>query len=289
MASFIDLIPDFLGFWEAAWDAPPAEQQRLWYERYEAAHCKLFALTDGRHGNAEHLPSALMRFPAIAPELPRAAAQVQAIIDDLIPALCALFDLPHLDLRWVLLVGMFWSDGWVVDVDGVPTCFIAVEHLVHAAPPRAQLLLGHEAAHVAHATCLGASWHDLETIGHHLFLEGLATVATAHLVPGLEPATYAWLGLTETIRGLSLEAWAAQCEVAWPHERIQIQRQLFGNDRATLARSFLQAPPDIPERLGYLIGWHLVSELVRHHSLADLARWSPQQIHEHLHTAFALR
>jgi predicted Zn-dependent protease DUF2268 len=287
-APFIDLIPNFLDFWEAARDRPLVEQQRLWYERYEAPHHELFALADGRHGNPEHLPSVLAQFPVIAPALPGVAAQVEGIIAELTPALCALFGLPHLDLRWVLLVGMFWSDGWVVELDGIPTCFIAVEHLAHATPARARLLLGHEAAHVAHAASLGQGWHELTTIGHHLFLEGVATVASARVVPGRDPAAYAWLGLTHTMRGLGLDAWTVQCEAAWPHERVRLQQQLLTDDRETFARYFLQAPPHLPERMGYWIGWHLVTDLLRQYPFTELVRWSPQLIQSRIRTTSIL-
>jgi hypothetical protein len=274
----LDLTPNFLGFWEEAKDRSREAQEELWYDRYEKPFREIFALTGGRHGNAAHLPTALARFPAIVPALPGVAASVRPVIEELIPALCGLFELPALELRWVLLVGMFWADGWVGELDGIPTCFISVEHLVHATPARAKLLLGHEAAHVAHAACLGREWDALSTIGHQLFLEGLAIAASARLVPGLAPAMYSWLGLTQTVRGQDLDAWTAQCETAWVHERAHLSQQLSSNDQATFARYFLQAPPDFPERMGYWAGWHLVADLLRQYPFAELARWTPRQI-----------
>jgi hypothetical protein len=283
----IDLTPDFLAFWDAAQGRSPAKQQRLWYERYEFPHQKLFAQCGGRHGNAAALPAALARYPSLVPHLPATVAEVRAAIARTGPAVAALFGLERLDLRSVLLVGMFWSDGWIAEVEGVPTCFIAVEYLTPAAEPRVGLLLAHETAHIAHAMCLGAAWDELETVGQHLFLEGLATVASAHLVPGYDPATYAWLGLAHTPRGLTLDEWTAACTAAWPRVKSLLRQDVAAVDPAVFAPYFLQAPADLPERIGYFAGWQLVAAFAQEHAVAELARWPPQRIQERVAQALA--
>jgi hypothetical protein len=276
----IDLTPDFLAFWKETQGRSCEEQQRLWFERYESPHQRLFAVCGGRHGNAEALPAALARYPSLVPQLPATVAAVHAAIARTGPAVAKLFGLERLDLRSVLLVGMFWSDGWIADLDGVPTCSVAVEYLTPAAEPRVGLLLAHESAHLAHATCLGDAWNETETVGQHLFLEGLAIVASAQLIPGYDPATYTWLGLTRTPRGLDLMDWMAACERAWPQVRVRLQRDLASTDPVVHAPYFLQAPEDLPERIGYFAGWQLVSTLSREHAVAELARWSPSHIQE---------
>jgi hypothetical protein len=139
----IDLTPHFLAFWEKAQDRTLEEQQRLWSERYESPHQHLFAVCGGRHGTPEVLPAALRQFPGIVPHLPETIAQVRAAIERAGPTPATLFAFDQLDLRWVLVVGMFWSDGWVFEIDGQPTCFIAVEMLTPAEAARIAILLAH--------------------------------------------------------------------------------------------------------------------------------------------------
>jgi hypothetical protein len=281
-AQVIDLTPDFFTFWQQAQDRDPEEQYQLWYACYEDQHAPLLSLSRGRHGSAEALPSALHRFPGFVPQMPETVAQVREAIDLTGPALTRLFALDQLDLRWVLLVGMFWSDGWVVNVDERPTIFIAVEMLTPAIPPQIELLLAHEGAHVAHARC--SQWDDLETLGHELFVEGLAAVASSRLVPGYDEATYLWAGKETTWRGQRLSDWIETCQRVWPQVVSDLRRDLDSTDRAIQNPYFFgnQAPEELPERVGYFAGWHLVSALAAAHPLAELARWSPERIQEEL-------
>jgi hypothetical protein len=135
---------------------------------------------------------------------------------------------------------------------------------------------------VAHATCLGTAWDELETVGQHVFLEGVTTVASAQLAPGYDAATYAWAGKPFSRRGLSLAEWHRVCEVAWPHVSVRLRHDLAATDTQINARYFLgyQSPEDLPERVGYFAGWHLVSAFAREYTVAALARWPPQRIQE---------
>ncbi len=282
-----DITPDFFQFWERAEGRAPDEQQRLWYELYEAPHDDLLSLCGGRHGMPEALPAALARFPEIVPHLGDTASHIRVAIERTGAEIAALFDLERLDLHWVLLVGMFWSDGWVVEVDGHPTCFIAIEMI--GSPLHAKLLLPHEAAHVAHAACLGDEWAALDTLGCDLFLEGLATLVSSRVVPGLGEKMYPWAGLERTRRGLSAEAWLADCETSWPAVRSRLLRDLAATDTKTIVPYILgdQAPPDLPERVGYFAGFRLVSALAQRYSIAEMARWPAERLQETMARALA--
>lgn len=276
-----DITPDFFRLWEAAEATSREEQRRLWYALYEERHHGLFSRCGDRHGTPAALPAALTRFPGIVPLLPQTIARVRAALERTGPELGKLFALDQLASRWVLLVGMFWSDGWVVDVDGQRTGFIAVEMLAAAPPFRTEILLAHEAAHVAHAACLGPGWDELTTLGHGLFLEGLATLASARLVPGHDEATYLWTGLERTQqRKLTMAEWLEACAAAWPSARARLRDHLHETDPASSAPYFLgdRAPPELPERVGYFAGYRLVSALAREHPIAELARWPAERI-----------
>ncbi|MFN8590880.1 MAG: hypothetical protein U0031_05395 [Thermomicrobiales bacterium] len=279
-----DLSPSFLQFWEQAAALPRDVQRHLWYHLYEDRYRAYFVAGDGRHGNSEALPAALDRFADAATRIPEAAQRVRSAINAAAPELARIFDLAALDLSWVLLVGMYWSDGWVAKFAGKQTCFIALE-MIGDASGRAEILTAHEGAHVAHSASLGASWDDLDTLGDALFVEGLATLASARVAPGFDPATYLWAAVEPTVlRGLSHRDWIAQCEAAWPDLRCTLLRDLATRDATLIDPLFLgsSAPFAQPERIGYFAAYRLVSELAKSHSIATLARWRSRRIRREL-------
>lgn len=286
--SITDITSDFFAFWERAEELAPAEQHRLWYELYEAPHDNLFPHCGDRHGTPAALPAALERFPSAVPHMRDVLPLIRTAIERTGPEIAELFALDRLDLRSVLLVGMFWSDGWVVDVDGHPTCFIAVETIGSAT--RANLLLPHEAAHVAHAACLGGEWAALDTLGCDLFLEGLATLASARIVPSHDETTYLWAGLERTWHGVSMPEWLAHCETSWPIVRSRLLRDISSKDPEVTAPYVLgdRAPQDQPARMGYFVGLRLVSALARKHAIAELARWPAERVQEEMTRALTV-
>jgi hypothetical protein len=274
-----DVTPDFFAFWSRARGRSPDEQRQLWYELYEEPNRELLALCGGRHGNPEVLPAALARFPNDLQRVRETLPVLRAAIERTDPELARLFALDRLDLHWVLLVGMYWSDGWVVQLDGLPTCFIAVEML--DSPLRAEILLPHEAAHVTHQARLGSHYADLTTLGDSVFVEGLATLASSHMAPGFSEVAYLWAGLERTpLRGLPVSDWLAHCEASWPALQSRLLRELHDTSPERTAAYFLgsRTPEDLPERIGYFAGYRLVSALAKEHPIADLARWPSERI-----------
>jgi hypothetical protein len=274
-----DITPSFFAFWERAKECAPERQQQLWYELYEEPHRALFAVCGDRHGTRDALPAALLRFSADLPRLRETVPQLLIALERTGPELTRLFALECLDLRWVILVGMYWSDGWMVVRDGQPTCYIAVEML--ESPMRAEILLLHEAAHVAHQICLGAEWENLLTLGDSLFAEGLATLVSAQIGPGLGEAAYLWAGKDQThLRMQPMSEWLAQCNAIWPALRLRLVHEIQATDAETINPYFLgdHAPADLPERVGYFAGYRLVSALAKTHPIAEMARWPSARI-----------
>lgn len=274
-----DITPDFFDFWAAARDRSPTEQQRLWHERYESPHRLHFAASEGRHGNADRLSYALSRYPLDLDRIRQMRLVVDATIEHTEREVACLFALDRLDMTWVLLVGMYWSDGWVAEVEGQPISYIALELL--EAPVRAQILLPHEAAHVTHATALGDEWQNLTTLADGLFLEGLATLASTRVAPGYDEAAYLWAGMTKTPRGVSVHDWLAECEVQFPVLKGQLREHLEATDPATCAPWFYGETErlDLPQRYGYFAGYRLLQRLAHKHTIAEMTRWPAVRIH----------
>lgn len=280
-----DTTPAFLAFWAQAENRSPAEQVALWHNDYEHPHRALFAASGDRHGGADQLPPALVRFPAAAARIRRHAPLLRTAIERVSPGLARRFDAEGMDLRWVLLVGLFWSDGWFTVVDGVPTCFLAVELLDDIR--LAEVSIAHEAAHALHHGCAPGGLDDLSQLGDRLFVEGLAVLASAEVVPGLSEGHYLWPGRSETIDGEDVAAWVSACQAWWPDLRVRLLAALSSTDMAVGAPYlFVRDVADsLPARAGYFAGARLVAALAQSHPLAELARWPAARIRREMATA----
>lgn len=272
-----DATPDFLAFWDGAQGRARADQERLWHERYAAAHRDVLESSGGRYGSPEHLPLALARYPAAVPRMRALLPRLRADVERLSTAAARLLEVEAAELRWTLLVGMFWADGWMtVDSDG-PVCALAVEMIEDG--DLARITIAHEAAHACHLLGAPEGLDAFSSIGHNLFLEGLAVDASARLVHGYEEGTYLWPGRLETAGGQPVGGWVADCEAAWPVLRDHLLGDLDRTDDAGYGAYFLGAgdTDGMPVRAGYFAGSRLVTALAAHHSLPTLVRWSPDR------------
>jgi hypothetical protein len=113
-----DVTPDFLAFWERAKGRAFAEQRRLWEEPYEAPPSRPLRPVWRSPRIARDPGGGAAGLPLAEPRIPDTVRRVRALIVDTGPEIARLVALDHGGLRRVLLVGMLWSDGWVVDGDG---------------------------------------------------------------------------------------------------------------------------------------------------------------------------
>lgn len=279
-----DATPDLLAFWSHAEGRPPAEQAALWHERYATPHRALLTASGGRHGGPDELAPALARFPHVVPRIGENAPRLRTAIDRVGLDLARRFAVEEMDLRWALLVGLFWSDGWFALVDGVPTCFLAVELTEHVR--LAEVAIAHEAAHALHRACTPGGLDDLAQVGDLLYIEGLAVLASTQVVPGVSEGSHLWPGRSETVDGEDVAARVAVCEAAWPDLRARLLRDLTSTDWDTDAAYFPgdRAEHGLPMRSGYFADYRLVAALADGRPLAEMARWPATRIRHEMAT-----
>jgi uncharacterized protein YjaZ len=178
------------------------------------------------------------------------------------------------------MVGLFRSDAWVDSMAGEPVCFCAVEYVDDLG--RADVLLAHEAAHVFHERCHPDRLAEMDTVGHALFLEGLAILASAQVVPGSDEAGYLWAGKRRVpSSGQGVGEWLIECEAGWPELRNRLLRDLQSEEREDYATWFLgrRKNDDLPNRAGYFVGFRLLGQLGERHTVAEMARWPARRAH----------
>jgi hypothetical protein len=234
-------IPDYLRLLEA----PEGEARRAaWVDDYEAAHPAVFATYYESWGNPDGRAAAADAVTSLAPVIPGREARARSLVEraghDLVDI--AVLDRPQIPA--VLLVGGHTSNGWVADIEGVSSLFLALEFL--GEPPLDDVLVVHEAVHLGHLARSAASWP--QTVGEALFSEGLAVALSRRLRPGLDDTAYLWFDDTH-------EPWVGDCRAREDNIRRTVLDALECTDGELIAQLFSAKPGSpLPIRCGYWLG-----------------------------------
>jgi len=279
-----NICPDFLAFWDWARERSPAEQRQLWRALYEDPNRDIFDVYYSRWGDPDRLEAALHRFEEAAPRVRAIAPEAARAIRHLGPECAQLFGAPHAEVRYVLMVGLFTSDGWATHLRGEPTSFLALEWDQYSRRRDLEIMVAHEAAHSVHDQC-GPFRPDSTVVGEGLFAEGLAQLASTILAPGAPEAAYLCPGGERTMVGQDCAEWVAECDRRWPELRRWLLRDLERSEVPRFAAYFWgprhHTDPDphenVPVRAGYVVGYRVVSALSRHHNIAAMARWPAER------------
>ncbi|GAB4050490.1 hypothetical protein [Catellatospora paridis] len=258
-----DLVPAFLDFWAQAADAPPDRQLRLW-RGYIARHPEVVA--DVIRGGGEPDPGpALARYPELIDRIRANGALAAGWFEQAARLVAPALQAEELTVPCVSMVGLARSNGWVSEVDGRPTLFMAVEQLPH--DTAARILAAHEMAHAIQLPMPATPWPEEGPLGHGIFAEGFATLLTTELLPEYGPAEHLWFGPGH-------EDWLAECEQVLPAARAEILACLDATDRDVQRRYLnMHAGYHLPDRIGYLVGVRALEQLRKAYTWPQLARW----------------
>ena len=259
-----DLVPAFLEFWAKAVQESPERQVELWDE-YAAAHPDV--LNDAARNGitvdpAEVLSGYRGREDLIRANASLATGWITSAFELVAPALAA----ADADVPAVAMVGLGTSNGWVSEVDGRYTLFLAVEQIGDI--DGARILAAHELAHALQLPLPEQPWPEDGTLGETVYAEGFATALTIELLPQYGLAEHLWFGT-------GYENWLAEAERALPEATLGILAELDSPNDQVLRR-YLQfiKDGDLPTRIGYLVGTRAVQRLHETYSWPELARWS---------------
>jgi hypothetical protein len=254
-------IPDYLAL--AAID-DDSRRAAAWTDTYEAAHPRVFATYHRRWGRHDRCLASVTDVPQQARTLPVVEARARRLAEHAERSFRAA-GLIDDDLDVVLMVGGHTSNGWVTDLDGRDTVFLALEFL--GDPPYDGVLVSHEALHVAHLRRGAGVWP--EDGAASLFQEGLAVAVSRALHPGLPDSAYLW-------HDDAHDDWVDECAAMGP----QLAARTLGlldrahDDPAVLALfTGGRGPAGLPARAGYWLGDIVVGSLLEETPGDELLEW----------------
>lgn len=210
-------VPGYVALSQVADD----EREAAWTDRYEAAYPEIFETYHSAWGLHDRCLAAAAGVPALAPRMPALEGRARELVEESERAFRddGLLDD---DVDVVLLVGGHTSNGWVTQLGGTVTLFLALEFL--GDPPYDAVLVSHEAFHIAHGRHGADDWP--EDCAASLFQEGFAVAMSREIHPGLSDSAYLWNDDAHA-------DWVADCEAA---EEAVVRRALDHLPRRTPTR-----------------------------------------------------
>lgn len=260
-----DLMPGFWLYWEAARDAAPAEQVRLFEEML-------------REPNAAVYDGVLRGLPMATEELvPRAIGQlrpVEATVRTLsgqlaaqLPRQLALFREAFPDFRCTPPVYFLFSagafDGATRQVGGHTALLFGLDVVAQVHGELLTPLVVHELFHVHHDAMVPSA---PEKLYWAVWKEGLATYVSRRLNPEVPESRICCLPDTAAV------------SAALPTLIPELLSRLDSERSEDYARYLLGGATDIPARSGYDLGYRVASRLGETRSLAELARLTPAEV-----------
>jgi len=278
------IAASFVEFWKAAQDQPFERQVALWDEFIERPRQELYDQVvwekrdqpDWKKEKAFALKARFATYPRISEQIPAATQSLEAAI----PAQSARFrelfpDAPARPSVAVVLAPDFDSKSGVL-ADGTPVLALSIDTLILEKADLG-ILFPHELFHLYDAKHAGITNDGVmpdTKLTLPLFEEGLATYVSTLVSPGHTDGQYLLQGslgalpasrLPEAARRFLLDADKPSIDPA--HHSMAFGRWFEGNDKPYQA--------DLPNRSGYWLGLNLIRQMVKAHTLPEMASWGP--------------
>lgn len=279
----INVVDDFLVFWEQARGHTLYRQRKLWRLLVESKHQDYFDRAVYRDAGPEEraamLDHFLIRVPWHIEQIVEFNRTARATVIEGVENFRFRFGEYHQKTDIYIGLSFFMFDGSVRPVQnekGIPdTLCLGAEALASYSPEQLQIVIAHELFHLYHFSFLfeNSSLIDLSEAHMPLMIEGLAVAGTEAIYP-YRPASL-YLHFSDEELAFQTEELIFNCERFLG---------LMGNSAPAeqYERWFTAASDeDLPERGGYLLGYEVSKRILAGFSLEQVVRMTPAQLREH--------
>lgn len=289
----VNVVEDFLTFWDVAKNEPPARQRYWWKQMVESRYRDYFERAVYRNMDVKTRRALLNEFLMRMPERVEALREFNRKLADphtspLIRAFVA-FKTRFPDYRQqrdiYLGLSLFRFDGSVRPVQneaGIPdTLCLGAEVLCAYTPDELEVALLHEFFHLYHFGFLFEQPVPDEFRTPHipLMIEGLAVAATEAMLPGHPTAFY----LHFSDDSLKTQEHDLRANAARFLDLIT-----SGAPADQYEAWFRNAPSEtVPPRGGYLLGYEVARRVLASLTFEQMARLAPAQLREHVEEQLA--
>lgn len=272
-----NICGDFLRFWEEACKAETLEEKKaLWNKIYEEPNKDIFDIYYNGFGNRKNLDAAIIeKLPTAIERIKKLNIEIESKIKEVTLKCSELFHTDDIDFNYVIMVGTFSSNGWGCFYNNKPTVFFAVEFDNDL--DYFDIFLSHEITHNFHMN-INKIDDANANLAYLTLEEGLAVVASKTLYPGFADTVYLNFGLYG-------DAWLRKCRDIFYSIKDEYILSLTSNENETIRKYFfgrISEDKPVPNRIGYVIGYNIVSVLVKNYSFHEIASWNLEEALYHV-------
>jgi len=269
----VRVVDDFLAYYAACKEADEAARAAQWDAMLEAKHRAFFEQVIYRKLEGDdrqrHKEYCIRQFwQDVAGRIDGVAKLAHGIDGQIRSTLTAFREqFPAFQPKTDFYVAVTFSfHGKVTDLDGRDIFAIGLENFAPDSP-HLPITIAHEMFHLYHGQFFSASGG----LYRPLWAEGLATYASAVVVPGHRRSTYLDFPADKMNR----------CQELLPAMAADLKKHMGQHD-AHLQRVYFGAEPNdtqVPPAAGYYVGLLVVESLAKAHPLDELARMEAEKIY----------
>jgi uncharacterized protein YjaZ len=274
-----DISNMFCTFWENAHILSFEEQKLLWKQLYEAPNKDIFdhfdfifKLSDNNYSIDNDLKECFKKYPGQYNNIKVLSNVIKGNIDSICKKCSEVFSINDLELNFITMVGQFHANAFVTPFNGT-TAFYFLEQM----PEQKYLkpLLAHEITHLFHFSQLIKEEYE-PTIGEHIFMEGLACFTSCIIFPGFSKSEYLCFNSESG-------QWLLDYEKYLGKHKTEIINNIESTDYFHFMKYFTgnsEYTCGIPKRIGYILGYDIISYLNKSYSLDELILWNSDRINK---------
>lgn len=259
----VERVSKFQSFYKEAAGTDPETRWALWQKDY--GHAAVPPGPEGEKMARTGLDAAWDKYPALIPQLPALTKTATDTANDTFTRINAVLktDGTPIHAKYVLFVGQFDENAYTIPpMDGNPaTVMMEVEM------KQLKTITAHELAHAVHGQLAGVKNSFGGPIGETLFLEGLAMHTTKAVVPGLPDYAY-----------VADEKWFATCTEKKAAVLAGIAPDLEKSGREIAMKYTFGQGNNGMQREAYCAAWFVFANLLKTHTLSELARVPEDQM-----------
>jgi|SRR6185312_3262539 len=290
------LSDSFQAFWRAAQGKPFSDQEALWDKYIESPRQDVYDsivwekrdYPNWRKAKDANLALRFASYPKIGDQIAAAASSLASAIPVQAKKFQQLFPDASAEPPVVMVLAPDFDSKTGVLTGGKPVLALSVDTLL-LEKADVSILFPHELFHIYDATQAGITNDGVmpgADLTLPLFEEGLATYVSTLVEPGHTDAEYLLQGslgalptsrLGDAARRFLADAGQPAIESA--------TSKAYGR---WFESSNIPFQADLPNRSGYWLGLNLIRQMVKSHSLQEMAAWSPAKAQQETHAALTL-
>lgn len=274
-----DISKMFCEFWEKSSRLNFEERKLMWNQLYEHPNVDIFShldyiykMIDKNYSIESYLEKSFEKYELYYDKIKTLSGVIERGLYKICKSCSYLFKISDLELNFITMVGQFRANAFVTQYNGT-TAFYFIEQMPEQ--KHLNILLAHEITHLFHFSQLKDD-DSKTTLAKNIFVDGLACFTSSQICPGFSKSEYLCFDSKSN-------RWLLDCESYLPSIKTEVISNIESTEQLDFLRYFVSDSKNtsgMPNRIGYLIGYNVISHLNKSYSLDELILWKTDRINK---------